>query len=165
MFNTHEKYIARPYDLDMVHCNLKDANSPRLGNSHVLRPYHWSDVWTAISGREVLGSASGKFKRYLCNGQVTLLQIYCNVQAQKSFMLPFRDVSLRSGVRRVWHAISPHPGREVRSGKADLLFETKYFIHIFRLSRRLLMYWLSYFGFLHCIVMPRRFGSTYSRHL
>lgn len=52
-------------------------------------------------------------------------------------------------------------GGGVRSGKADLLSETKYFIHVFSLSRRLLICWWYYCGFLHRIVMFRRFGGTY----
>jgi len=44
VFDTFEKYIARPYDLDIMHYNLRISNSPGRGNFHMLRPYHWSDV-------------------------------------------------------------------------------------------------------------------------
>jgi hypothetical protein len=128
LFNAFKKYISRPYDLDVMHCNLSISNSPGLGNFHMLRPYHWSVVWTAFSDREISGSFSRKFKRYLCRRFIAVFRLK-NLYATISWCF----TSLRC-VRRVWHTISPHPGRGVLSSEADLLSETKYFIQVFRVS-------------------------------
>jgi hypothetical protein len=125
LVNTYEKYITRPYDLDIMPYNLRIPNSRRLWNFHMLQSYHWSDGRTAISDREGSGSVPRKCKRKFVQRNVHS-SVPVSVTLQRT--VAWCSTALGSE-RRVWHSVSRHSLWRV--------YTAKYFIQVFRLLRRL----------------------------